>query len=126
MFHYTSEWSDRAVRRFAEKVGNDTLNDLIQLRLADRVGSGKRQELPRAISELMRHIEEVKAKEAELKVTDLAVGGSHLMNLGIKPGPEMGHILKSLLIMVKNEEIPNEESALLKKIQETIENRPPE
>ncbi|MCB1168724.1 MAG: HDIG domain-containing protein [Leptospiraceae bacterium] len=113
MFHYTSEWSDRAVRRFMQKVSPSQLEDLIALRLADRKGSGKRQALPRAIKDLIRHIEEIKRQERELKVRDLKIGGNDLMELGMKPGPEMGDLLKSLLDQVKAEEIPNDRDALL-------------
>ncbi|MCB1168473.1 MAG: HDIG domain-containing protein, partial [Leptospiraceae bacterium] len=113
MFHYTSEWSDRAVRRFMQKVSPSQLEDLIALRLADRKGSGKRQALPRAIKDLIRHIEEIKRQERELKVRDLQIGGNDLMELGMKPGPEMGDLLKSLLDQVKTEGIPNEREALL-------------
>ena len=113
MFHYTSEWSDRAVRRFMQKVSPSQLEDLIALRLADRKGSGKRQALPRAIKDLIRHIEEIKRQESELKVRDLKIGGNDLMELGMKPGPEMGDLLKSLLDRVKAGEMPNEREALL-------------
>lgn len=120
MFHYTSEWSDRAVRRFMQKVSPSQLEDLIALRLADRKGSGKRQALPRAIKELIRHIEEIKRQEAELKVKDLQIGGNDLMELGMQPGPEMGDLLKSLLDRVRSGEIPNEREELLQAAQRQL------
>ncbi len=120
MFHYTDEWTDKAVRRFAAKTGTDSLNDLITLRLADRTGSGKKSDLPKAIQKLIRHIEEVQAKEAELKVRDLAVGGSDLMEMGVLPGPQMGQILKTLLELVKSEVIPNEKEPLTIKAKEIL------
>ena len=113
MFHYTSEWSDRAVRRFMQKVSPSQLEDLIALRLADRKGSGKKQALPRAIKDLIRHIEEIKKQEAELKIRDLKIDGNDLMQMGMEPGPGMGDLLKSLLDRVKAGEIPNEREVLL-------------
>ena len=113
MFHYTSEWSDRAVRRFMQKVSPSQLEDLIALRLADRKGSGKRQALPRAIKDLIRHIEEIKQQEAELKIRDLKIDGNDLMQMGMEPGPGMGDLLKGLLDRVKSGEIPNERDVLL-------------
>lgn len=112
MFHYTSEWTDKAVRRFIRRVKPDLLDDLIRLRLADREGSGKRTELPRAIKELMRHIEEVRREEAELRVRDLALTGHDLKAMGVEPGPIMGRILNLLLEQVRAEEVPNEHEAL--------------
>ena len=35
MFHYTSDWTDAAIRRFLVKVGTQYVDDLIDLRLAD-------------------------------------------------------------------------------------------
>jgi hypothetical protein len=125
MFHYTSEWSDRAIRRFMRKVEPETLEDLITLRLADRKGSGKKQALPRAIRELIRHIEDVKEKEAELKVRDLAIDGHALMDLGMEPGPRMGEILNELLDRVKSGELENLEDLLKQEAKQILENLPP-
>ena len=113
MFHYTSEWSDRAVRRFMQKVSPSQLEDLIALRLADRKGSGKSRALPRAIKDLIRHIEEIRRQESELKIRDLQIGGGELMELGMPPGPEMGDLLRKVLDAVKAGELPNEKEALV-------------
>ena len=112
MFHYTSEWSDKAVRRFTRKVPRENLEDLIALRLADRAGSGKNTELPRAIKEMIRHIEAVRAAEAELKIKDLAIDGNTLQELGMAPGPLMGDLLQELLEEVKADSLANEAEAL--------------
>lgn len=125
MFHYTSEWSDRAIRRFMRRIEPDTLENLITLRLADRKGSGKKQALPRAIRELIRHIEEVKEKEAELKVRDLAIDGHALMDMGMTPGPRMGDVLNELLKRVKSGELENLEELLKKEAKQILENLPP-
>lgn len=116
MFHYTNDWTDRAVRRFSSKVDPDTLEDLITLRLADRKGSGKRQSLPKAVMDLIRHIRDFRAKEAELKIRDLCVGGEDLKELGFEPGPVMGVILQNLLTRVKDGTLPNERDVLLDEI----------
>ncbi|MCB1325246.1 MAG: HD domain-containing protein [Spirochaetales bacterium] len=115
MFHYTAEWTDRAIRRFMRKVPIDRLNDLISLRLADRKGSGKRQALPRAIKDLIRHMDEVRAREAELKVSDLAIDGHALMELGMPAGPRMGELLRALLEEVRTNAVQNEREALIER-----------
>lgn len=114
MFHYTGEWTDRAVRRFMNKVSPELLSDLITLRLADRKGSGKRTALPRAVKDMIRHIHEVRARDAELKVKDLAIDGHTLMEMGLPAGPDMGRILRVILDRVKAEELPNDKEELRK------------
>ncbi len=121
MFHYTSEWTDRAVRRFMRRISPDLLQDLIRLRLADREGSGKRTALPRAIQDLQRHIDELRRAEAELKLRDLAISGHDLMELGMKPGPDMGRLLGLLLDRVKAEEIANNADSLRGAAQEWLQ-----
>lgn len=122
MFHYTAEWTDRAVRRFIQKIEPEVLGDLIDLRLADRKGSGKRNALPRAIEDLMRHIEDVRKKESELKTKDLALDGHGLMEMGYRPGPQMGRILRHLLDRVKSGELANEVEALKEEVRRVFEN----
>lgn len=96
MFHYTDEWTDRAVRRFVKKVPLEELQNLIALRLADRKGSGKKTAFPKALQKLIDHIDEIIAKEKEFKIKDLAINGHTLMQLGVPPSRQMGDILKYL------------------------------
>lgn len=107
MFHYTNEWSDRAIRRFLKKVSPAELENLIKLRQADRKGSGKKNPFPKGLEKLIQHIDEVIEREKELKVTDLHIGGKELMELGVVAGPLMGQVLKTLLEEVKSEQLEN-------------------
>lgn len=122
MFHYTNEWTDKAVRRFMKSVSEEELDSLIRLRLADRKGSGKKSAFPKALKKLMDHIEEVKQKEAEPKVTDLAINGHDLMQIGFKPGRKMGDFLKETLDRVLAEEIENEKETLLEQAEKFLQN----
>lgn len=122
MFHYTAEWSDRAVKRFLKRIDFGFLEDLITLRMADREGSGKRSELPGAIKAMIRHIDEVHRQENELKIKDISIDGHTLMKMGIRPGPIMGYILNELLRLVRDEDFTNEPEPLIeeaKKIAKT-------
>ncbi|MCX7633276.1 MAG: HD domain-containing protein [Turneriella sp.] len=112
MFHYTSEWTDRAVRRFVRKVPLEELQDLISLRLADRKGSGKKTAFPKALQQLIDHIEEVVAKEKEFKIRDLAIDGYVLMDMGIPPSRQMGDMLRYLHAEVVAGRVANEAEAL--------------
>ncbi|MDH5721238.1 MAG: HD domain-containing protein [Spirochaetia bacterium] len=120
MFHYTNEWTDKAVRRFLKRVPRESLEDLITLRMADRIATGKRNNFPRALQKLIEHIDEIYAEEQKMKITDLQISGHDLIKLGIQPGPKMGSILKSLLNEVKDENIDNEKDLLLKKAQRLL------
>lgn len=107
MFHYTDEWSDKAVRRFVKKVPLEELQDLISLRLADRKGSGKKTAFPKALQKLIGHIDEIIAKEKEFKIRDLAIDGHTLMELGMPASRAMGDMLKFLFEEVKANRLEN-------------------
>ena len=81
MFHYTDEWTDKAIRRFIRRVNHDQLKDLIQLRLADRKGSGKKTSFPKALQKLINHIDEVETKENSFKVSDIKINGNDLIRV---------------------------------------------
>ena len=120
MFHYTNEWSDRAIRRFLKKVSPDELENLIKLRQADRRGSGKKNPFPKGLEKLIHHIDEVIEREKELKVTDLEINGKNLMDLGVPAGPMMGQILKTLLQEVKDEQLVNSAQVLADRAKEWV------
>ncbi|MCB1148164.1 MAG: HD domain-containing protein, partial [Leptospiraceae bacterium] len=118
MFHYTDEWSDKAVRRFVNRVSGEELDQLISLRLADRKGSGKKTAFPRGLQKLMNHINSIKEEESKLKVKDLAVGGFELMReFSLQPGPLFGDILDHLLIQVVESRLVNSRDELLQEIE---------
>lgn len=123
MFHYTDEWTDKAIRRFIKKVNHDQLKDLIQLRLADRKGSGKKTSFPKALQKLINHIDEVEAKANSFKVSDMAINGNDLIQLGMAPGRAMGDLLKEMHRSILDKSLKNEPEDLLpfarQKIKET-------
>lgn len=112
MFHYTDEWSDKAVRRFVKKVPLEEMQDLISLRLADRKGSGKKTAFPKALQKLISHIDDIIAQEKEFKIRDLAIDGHTLMEMGMQPSREMGDMLKYLFEEVKSGRAENATDAL--------------
>ncbi len=96
MFSYGADWSDAAVRRFIRKIGPDSVEDLIELREADNLGSG----LPAQaglLPELRGRIAAVMAANPVLGRGQLAIDGNDLQaELGVGPGPELGRILDEL------------------------------
>ena len=106
-------WSDAAVRRFINRVGEENVEDLFKLRIADATSNPSSPFQPEEITELQKHISKVRAQDMALKVTDLAVNGEDLQAVGVKPGPQMGSILKTLLDIVIEEPMMNTKEKLL-------------
>ena len=97
MFSYESRWSGAAVRRFIKRIGRDQVNDLLNLRAADNIGSG----LPAnagQLDELHRRVAAELAAGAPLTLRELAVRGDDLTAaLSLRPGPAVGQLLDHLL-----------------------------
>jgi tRNA nucleotidyltransferase (CCA-adding enzyme) len=112
---YDASWSDAAVRRWLRRVTPELLPDLYRLNEADIRGKGRdATEGLETLATLRAHVERVLAAGAALNVRDLAVDGRALMQeLGMKPGPDLGRILKTLLDEVVDDPSKNEREALL-------------
>ncbi len=101
MFHYTSEWTDGAVRRFMKNVTPEKIPQLFDLRIADHKGNGYKQGAPKSLYHLRRRIDRVIEEENAISLKDLAVDGTVLMSdLNLRPGPVIGDILDHLLEII--------------------------
>ncbi|KKR06333.1 MAG: Polynucleotide adenylyltransferase/metal dependent phosphohydrolase [candidate division WS6 bacterium GW2011_GWF2_39_15] len=107
------EWSDSAVRRFIARVGEENLEDLFALRIADATANPMTAFKPKEITELQKRISEVRTKDMALKVTDLKINGHDLMEAGITHGPEVGRVLEELLEKVIDDPMLNTKETLL-------------
>jgi len=113
MFSYEPAWSDAAVRRFIGRIGVGRLDDLFELREADNIGSGLPANAGR-LDELRARVRQQLDAHVALSLGDLAVDGSDLIGeLGLKPGPEIGRILNSLLEQVIVDSALNDRATLL-------------
>ncbi|PIR59436.1 MAG: hypothetical protein COU69_00355 [Candidatus Pacebacteria bacterium CG10_big_fil_rev_8_21_14_0_10_56_10] len=111
MFHYQPENTDGAIRRFMRKVNLDNLDDILDLREADRLGSGAKRTSWRLEEMKQRMIAQL---HQPLEVTDLAINGHDLIReLGLKPGPEIGTILDHLFEVVLEQPEKNTRDQLL-------------
>ncbi|MDD3006888.1 MAG: HD domain-containing protein [Candidatus Pacebacteria bacterium] len=97
MFYYnTGEVSEAGVRRLIARVGKENLKDLMDLRIADRLGSGTPKGKPYKLRHLEYLIEKVSKDPISPKM--LKINGKDIMKfLNIQPGPKVGAILKVLL-----------------------------
>jgi poly(A) polymerase/tRNA nucleotidyltransferase (CCA-adding enzyme) len=124
MFHYEPEWTDAAVRRFVARAGVENLPDLFDLRYADSLAKGPEGEAPADLEELKRRIRRERERESAFTVRDLAVSGDDLMSeLGIGPGPDVGRLLRELLMHVIDHDGTNTREALLARAREIAERR---
>lgn len=108
-------WSDGAIRRLIMNVGGeDAIDDLMRLRIADATANPKSEFNPQEIEVLSERISEVRAKEMALKIEDLDISGGDLMaEFGLEPGPRLGEILRYLLDQVIEDPKVNERENLL-------------
>lgn len=119
-FYNVGEVSDAAVRRLVKRVGKENIDDLLDLRVGDRLGSG----VPKAVPYKMRHLKYMidKVSEDPLSVKMLAISGHDLMaDLCLKPGPSIGAILDVLLAEVIEDPKKNTRECLLARAEELID-----
>lgn len=102
-FYYDAEEvTASSVRRLVKNVGKENTEELIQVREADRIGSGVPKAVPYKLRHLKYMMEQVSTDPISPKM--LAVKGDVLMKeLSIEPGPHLGLIIKSLLADVLEE-----------------------
>ena len=118
MFYYNvEEVGASSVRRLVKKVGLENIDDLIDLRVGDRLGSG----VPKAVPYKLRHFKYMvdKISSDPLSVKMLKVNGNDLMReLKLKPGPMLGAILDVLLSEVIENPEENKKDILLNRAKE--------
>lgn len=84
-----------AVRRLIANIGKDDIWELMNLRICDRIGTGRPKENPYRFRKYKSMVEE--AMEAPLSVSMLKIKGDRIMEiLGITPSPKIGYILHAL------------------------------
>ena len=114
MFHYTDEWGDAAVRRFIVRVGEANLTKIYQLRRADSYATAGIEPPAHYLLPLARRVEKSLNENNAFSLKDLAVSGTDLIALGIKPGKALGIILDQLLETVLDDPAQNNRETLLK------------
>lgn len=115
LFYYNvGEVTEASVRRLIRRVGLENMDDLMAVRIGDRLGSG----VPKAKPYKLRHLEYMieKVSKDPISVKMLAVGGNDLIEeLSMEPGPKIGAILDVLLSEVIENPERNTKETLLKR-----------
>ena len=114
--HMTRLEPDRKLlRRRLSRLGQETVEQLLELQKADMgsKGTGNYVEMEQ-FEEIRELLDDIYAENACLTIKDLAVDGRDLMALGYTPGKALGACLQALLEQVVDETLPNEKTALLR------------
>jgi len=118
LFYYNvDEVTEAAVRRVIARVGLENIQDLIDVRIGDRLGSG----VPKAKPYRLRHFEYMveKVSKDPISVKQLKINGNDIMrNLSLPPGPKIGTILEVLLGEVIEDSSKNTKVFLMQRAQE--------
>jgi len=115
MFDTVPDMSDKAIKRFATKVGIPLVWKQIDLRIADNRGGAHPQNIRKPLA-MRKRIREQLEKKEPFGLKDLAINGNDLMQHGYAPGPNLGAKLKELLELVLDEPALNTREELLKRI----------
>ncbi len=117
LFYYNpGEVGESSVRRLLRQVGPENIEELLELRMADRIGSG----VPKAEPYKLRHMKYVieKVSRDPISVKMLKINGNRVMEiLKIQPGPRVGEILDILLGYVLRDPKKNNEQFLEKEVE---------
>lgn len=85
-----------AVRRTVRNVGEDHIEDLLNMRVCDRIGTGRPKEQPFRFRMYKSFVDEALRDPISPKM--LKIDGARIMDItGEKPGPRIGNILSALL-----------------------------
>ncbi|MEK7565634.1 MAG: CCA tRNA nucleotidyltransferase [Patescibacteria group bacterium] len=116
MFSVSELITDAAVRRFIHRVGVENTEDMLDLRIGDRLGSGSKASSWR-LEDFKKRV--VQVQQHTPSVTDLEVNGHDVMEvLRIPPGPQICKILNKLFEEITDDPSKNKRDYLLKRIKE--------
>lgn len=110
-FTVSEDQTDKAVRRFIRDIGKELIQDMLDLRTGDRIGSGATPTSWRFELFKKRIIE---VQHEPFSVKDLKINGHDVMKtLGIPPSRRIGEILDDLFSKVEEKKMKNVREDLL-------------
>jgi len=116
-FSDTEQVTLSAVRRMVANVGKESIWDLVNVRLCDRIGTGRPKENPYRLRKYQAMIEE--AMRDPISVNMLKIDGKKIMEvLKIEAGPKVGNTLNALMEEVLDDPSLNTEEYLIKRTKE--------
>ena len=109
--------TDKALRRFIRNIGLENVQDMMDLRIGDRLGGGLQQPESWRLKLYRQRLKEVLKKP--FTVADLKVNGNDVMKiLNLKPSPGVGKVLNELFEEVQDDSKKNNREYLLNRLLE--------
>ncbi|MDX1535981.1 MAG: HD domain-containing protein, partial [Candidatus Spechtbacterales bacterium] len=118
LFYYdTDEVTESSIRRLVANVGPENMDDLVKVRICDRMGSGVPKPKPYRLRHFQYMVEKVQKDPISVKM--LKVDGNDIMEeLDIDGDPKIGQILHILLDEVLDDPKKNKKKYQLKRVRE--------
>lgn len=116
---FLPEGSERRMRRLVSQFGEGPVRLLLQVRRADAIATGTAEDAEenyRADLELLKRV-----SAACVSLPQMQIDGKDLLRLGVREGPQVGAILRSLLDAVLDGRLENERETLLAAAREMID-----
>lgn len=111
-----------AVRRLIAKVGPEMIWDLVNLRICDRIGTGRPKEQPYRLRKFKAMVEEASRQPTSPKM--LNINGNDLIdNLKLAPGGIIGDLMAAFMYLVLEDPSLNSKVILLDKAKSWLENK---
>jgi len=109
-----------AVRRVITRVGKENIQDLLNLRVCDRIGTGRPKAHPFRLRKYMSMVDE--AMRDPISVGMLKIDGKRVMEIShLAPGPRIGWVLHALLEEVLDDPRKNTDEHLENRARELLE-----
>lgn len=119
--------SAKGARKFLHRVGDEHADDLLTFRWADQRGKGQTPEELAARTSIDQQrglVEQVRSAQEPTSQSALSISGNDIIALGVKPGPEIGKILRLLTNDVIEDPSLNDPERLKERAQEYVDALP--
>lgn len=117
MFTLDENQTDSAIRRFIKNVGVENIENMLAVRVGDRLGGGTQNAVSWRMEKFQDRIKQVLKKP--FSISDLKINGKDVMEvLNLKPGRKVGEILEKLFKEVLENSSKNTLEYLLERIKQ--------
>jgi tRNA nucleotidyltransferase/poly(A) polymerase len=111
--------SPKGARKFLNKTG-DAADDLLTLREADNSGKGTDTSYKTSVDQMRGLVEQVRTAGEPTSQSAISVNGSDILTMGLRPGPQIGTVLRNLTNDVVQDPSLNDRTRLLERAQEYV------
>lgn len=109
-----------AVRRTIARIGEEHIDDLLNLRVCDRIGTGRPKEQPFRFRKYKSMVDQARRDPVSVKM--LALSGDEIMDItGETPGKRVGYLLHALMEEVLTDPGKNTKEHLTERVNQLFE-----